>query len=460
MNRTVNFLKYRFIMFALSLLLIAGGISSIIVRGGLNYGIDFKAGLNQRIQIAPVAFLLSYTGEGTAVLRIEAGALTVSVQGPQGDESYRFPFEEYTTMGSVADEISQIPRLRVDLSASRTADSRRIISLNFPLNIVEESIAVNFEVIDQNGIFAPIEDVREALAADIPNPQIQIVGAPVRQEFSIRVEDSEGAKNFSEDMSQRIQTSLLNAFGREQVIVNQTDYVGPSFSQALGEQSAILGTFALGLILIYIWVRFQLAYAVSAIAALVHDILVMIGFIGAFQIELSTATIAAILTIIGYSLNDTIVIFDRVRENTNLLRDSDRRTIINTSISQSISRTLMTSITTLLAVIPIYIFGSGVIKDFALSLIIGIVVGTYSSIYIASPIFLGWMNAVTARHKARDAKKFGIQPSPGDKKKPETPKEESDLPVDEKKATTSSPEVVRKQPRRSHGTKKKRKKRR
>ncbi len=230
-------------------------------------------------------------------------------------------------------------------------------------------------------------DMREVLG-DIDGTQIQSIGTADTSEFIIKVPETEGTDNFSAQMSARIEEDLGSAFGAGKIQVLQTDYVGPSFSQQLASQTFLLGSFALALILVYVWFRFKFAFAISAIAALVHDVLFMLGVIGAFQMEVSTATIAAVLTIIGYSLNDTIVIFDRVRENLHIMREKDVEKVVNTSISQSLSRTLVTSLTTLLAVGAIFIFGSGAIKSFALNLIIGIFVGTYSSIFIASPIFL------------------------------------------------------------------------
>ena len=153
----------------------------------------------------------------------------------------------------------------------------------------------------------------------------------------------------------------------------------------------------MALILLYIWVRFKLNYAVSAIVAVFHDVLFLLGFIGAFQLEFSTATIAAVLTIIGYSLNDTIVIFDRIRENTRIVKDTSFRELINISVTQSMSRTLITSFTTLIAVVAILIFASGTIQTFALSLVVGILVGTYSSIFVASPVLLAWHDKVVSK---------------------------------------------------------------
>jgi preprotein translocase subunit SecF len=156
--------------------------------------------------------------------------------------------------------------------------------------------------------------------------------------------------------------------------------------------------------MVYIWFRFRLGFAVSAITALAHDVLIMLGFIGTLGLEVSTTTIAAVLTIIGYSLNDTIVVFDRIRENQGFLKGDRFDNIVNTSITQSLSRTIITSLTTLMAVAALYVFGTGAIKDFALNLIVGILVGTYSSIFIASPVLLGWTNAA----QKRKAKKSGV----------------------------------------------------
>jgi preprotein translocase subunit SecF len=179
----------------------------------------------------------------------------------------------------------------------------------------------------------------------------------------------------------------------------------------LGEQAVWLVVVAFTLIFIYILFRFRIAFAVGAILALVHDIAIMLGVLGTLQFEISTATIAAVLTIVGYSLNDTIVIFDRIRENETLMRDSDFELVINTSITQSLSRTVITSLTTLLAVFAIYIFSTSSIKTFALSLMIGVVVGTYSSMFVAAPTVLLWRLLRTRRSTRAGAAAPGVAPA-------------------------------------------------
>lgn len=219
------------------------------------------------------------------------------------------------------------------------------------------------------------------------NPQIQ-TARDESGRFIIRIADDSGVADFQQITTQSVSGILSSEF--ESVEIVSEEYIGSSFAAGLATQTIWLTLIALALILLYVWIRFKLNYAVSAVAAVFHDVLLLLGFIGAFQLEFSTATIAAILTIIGYSLNDTIVIFDRIRENVRITKDMSFKEVINQSISQSLSRTLITSFTTLLAVTAILIFAIGTIQVFALSLVVGIVVGTYSSIFVASPILLSW----------------------------------------------------------------------
>ena len=178
----------------------------------------------------------------------------------------------------------------------------------------------------------------------------------------------------------------IEALGLGQI--EGSDLVSPAQSIYLRWQTWVLSFFVLLLILLYIWYRFQLRYAIAAIIALLHDTLILIGVIGAFRLDFSSTTVAAVLTVIGYSLNDTIVVFDRIRENRATMHTSNLRDIVDYSVTATLSRTLITSLTTLLSVLAIFLFAYGSVRLFALELIIGIVVGTYSSIYIASSLVL------------------------------------------------------------------------
>jgi preprotein translocase subunit SecF len=248
-------------------------------------------------------------------------------------------------------------------------------------------------------------DVRDTLE-EYPGSTVQRAGAPEDNRFVIRVRDDGSQENFQRVVTNNVLDLLRQEFAPSTVEELESSYVGPRFSQDLTQQAILLTLFAMVLILAYLWFRFRLGYALASISALAHDVLIMLGIIGTFQFEVSTATIAAVLTIIGYSLNDTIVIFDRVRENEGLLRESSFRSIINTSITQSLSRTIITSLTTLLAVAAIFVFATGQIQLFALKLMLGVVVGTYSSIFVASPVLLAWHTSEKARKKRKDVEKY------------------------------------------------------
>ena len=163
------------------------------------------------------------------------------------------------------------------------------------------------------------------------------------------------------------------------------DYVGPQVSKELADAGILALVYAMGGILIYIVIRFTLKFAIGAIAAILHDVIITVGFFSVFDIEIDLTVLAAVLAVIGYSLNDTIVVFDRIRENFRLLRkDQLPITIINRSLNQTLSRTLVTSGTTLLVVMALFLLGGEMIRGFSTALAIGIVIGTYSSIYVAS----------------------------------------------------------------------------
>ncbi len=175
------------------------------------------------------------------------------------------------------------------------------------------------------------------------------------------------------------------------ITLRRVEFVGPQIGDELREDGGLAMLLALAGILIYVTLRFEFRFSVGAIIALIHDVIITVGFFAITQVEFNLTILAAILAIIGYSLNDTIVVFDRVRENFLKLRKASAEASINTSINQTLSRTLMTSLTTLLVLIALFIFGGEVIHGFSLAMIIGVVIGTYSSIYVASSslLFMG-----------------------------------------------------------------------
>jgi preprotein translocase subunit SecF len=394
-KKVINFTKIRYYMFALSLLLIIGGIAGIIALGGFNLSIDFQPGLSQRVQIADEGMSLTYSGNDDVTFDVVAGNIVVTSRNVNGVVTETFSKEAYSTMGALAEGLNTRTAIEAELiTGAQTPVTAVVTGLALPYEITEVPVYLNVANTESAG-YLMIDDVRTALSSmDIA--QVQVVGDEMAQEFQIRVSaETEGEKD---KLESTISQLLRDTFGSHSVVVKGSDYVGPKFSAALSTSAFLVVVVALLLILAYIWFRFKLAYALSALSALVHDVLIMLGFIAIFRLEVSTTTIAAVLTIIGYSLNDTIVVFDRIRENMVSIKGKPFEYVINKSITQSLSRTLITSLTTLLAVIPLYIFATGAIKLFALNLIFGIVVGTYSSIFIASPVLMGLMKRLKAKN--------------------------------------------------------------
>lgn len=173
----------------------------------------------------------------------------------------------------------------------------------------------------------------------------------------------------------------------DELFIENSTYIGPSIGDLLKKNAMkALGIAAVGM-LVYIIIRFEWMSAIAAILALLHDVLMMLAFYGLFHIQINSPFIAAILTVVGYSINNTIVIYDRVRENKRLMKKVRLNELINTSIRQTMSRTIMTSLTTAAAILPLYVMGGSAIKEFLLPLLIGVVGGTYSSIFIATPLY-------------------------------------------------------------------------
>ena len=222
--------------------------------------------------------------------------------------------------------------------------------------------------------------------ADLADAVVQTFGAAT--DIVVRVPPREGEE---EESSAELSTVVLQALqqGVEgEVVMRRVEFVGPQVGEELAEQGILAVVYALIGIFLYVMMRFQWRFSAGAVAALVHDVLITMGIISLVHVEFDLTVVAALLAVIGYSLNDTIVLFDRIRENFPRMRKSSPLQVVNTSVNQTLARTLMTSGTTLLVLIALFIFGGEIIHAFAFTLIVGIVVGTYSSIYVASSTLL------------------------------------------------------------------------
>ncbi len=227
---------------------------------------------------------------------------------------------------------------------------------------------------------ADLKAIREALEANgFDRASVQYFGTS--REVLIRLAPREGGNRST--LGDEI-LQILQKVSDGKVEMRRVEFVGPQVGEELREDGGLAMLYALFGILIYVAFRFEYRFAVASIIALVHDVLITLGFFALTQMEFDLTVLAAVLAIIGYSLNDTIVVFDRIRENFRKLRKGSPEEVVNTSINQTLSRTIITSLTTLLVLFALYFLGGEIIHSFAVALIVGVVVGTYSSIYVAS----------------------------------------------------------------------------
>lgn len=250
---------------------------------------------------------------------------------------------------------------------------------------------LNFGIDFRGGILIEIKTEGPANVAELRDTvgglglgeiQVQEFGAP--DDVLIRVQQQDGAEA---EQLQAINI-LKDALGDQVTEYRRTEFVGPTVGAELISSAIWAVVLAIGAILIYIWFRFEWQFGVGAVVALTHDVVTTIGLFAVTQLEFNLATVAAILTIAGYSINDTVVIYDRVREELRRYKKLDMPALLNLAANRTLSRTFMTSVTTLIALVALAVFGGAIIRDFALAMIWGVIIGTYSSVFIAVPVLL------------------------------------------------------------------------
>lgn len=403
MRRAFDVLRWRYLAMAASGIFILVGIVLFFVLG-FNTGIDFGSGYSERVQIAPLGFTVTYTGPESAVLSVEDGFLVLTLRGSEGVRSFSFNVSDYPSSSDVAAAMEKYGVETAVVSEQKTANL--VSGFGYPSRLSSSPFRVNFST---DTVDVTIEDIREALSG-LGSVNVQTVGD--KNEGIYQVKMTVGENESQNSAEAKVNNLLAAAFGAENIVVMQSDFVGPKFSSSLFRDSLIGLAIALVLIMLYVAIRFRFAYAVSSIIALFHDVLAMLSFILIFRLEVSATTVAAVLTIIGYSINNTIVIFDRVRENIkndkSISKDVDA--IIALSVRQSLTRTVMTSLTTLVAIVPLAVFGSGDIQAFAINLTWGIIAGAYSSNFLA-PAFLHYFNRllpVDVEKEKKDEEEYAL----------------------------------------------------
>ncbi|MEX0906824.1 MAG: protein translocase subunit SecF [Gemmatimonadota bacterium] len=251
-----------------------------------------------------------------------------------------------------------------------------------------------------------VSDIRDVVEQAVPGAQISAFGDA--DEFLIRTPI--GTQGDATAPAVAVTAALEAAFGSDRVTVVRTEAVSGKVGSELQGKALLAILTSLGATLIYLAFRFEWRFAVAAVIATVHDMLVALGLLAVLRVEVSLATVAAVLTIVGYSLNDTIVVFDRVRENLKTGRRQDLLSVLNRSINETLPRTVLTSGTTLTTLLALFLFGSGVVRDFSMILLVGIAVGTYSSIFVASPALFEIEQRVP--HDTKPARRARPTPKP------------------------------------------------
>lgn len=227
----------------------------------------------------------------------------------------------------------------------------------------------------------PLEDIRTTIA-DAGYEHAVVVQFGSETDILVRL-----AQGYSDDLGPNLVATLQKDFSGT-IELRRIEFVGPQVGEELKEQGGLAMLMALGFVMIYIALRFQFKFSVGAVTALIHDVIITLGLFSILQIDFDLTVLAAVLAVIGYSLNDTIVVADRIRENFRKIRKGTAESVIDSSLTETLARTLVTSLTTLLVLIALFVFGGELIHSFAIALIAGVVVGTYSSIYVAANILL------------------------------------------------------------------------
>ena len=374
-NTNFDFLGKKWPFIILSLILTAVGLVSLAVRGGPRYGIDFRGGALVKVMFA----------ERPPVEKVRAalsGKLPVDVQ-----EEYGKPED---IIGTDVREDTALQQARQTIADSLMSAFAQQASGKYNINAA--------------GVSALADALRDPLAAaSIPMSDQQLHDL-AQSIIDYRTQHSGLIRNLDELSSVKgVTPQVLNvvkqvAYSVPFAIVG-TEVVGPKIGAELQRKAILAVLYALGGMLVYIAFRFEWIYGLAAVIAVFHDTIITIGLFSIFNKELSLTVVAALLTLVGYSMNDTIVTFDRIRENLKIMRREALEPLINRSVNQTLSRTVLTSGLTLLTALALLFFGGQVLNGFSFALVCGIIVGTYSSVFIASPILIFWHNFLERRKR-------------------------------------------------------------
>ena len=382
MKKLIQFSKFFPVAVILSAVIIISGIISVTTRG-INFGLDFKPGMIEEIKISNTVLEVTYNGTATVSLDVTENGVDVVVSGiGEENRTESISFDSVSTVSELAAKINSVNGVSAHIKKEQALPSGGVyVTSGASKNLGENPLRL-FVADESSTVTA--DDIRAALK-DFSSVDVKEVGSDTERAFQIRMGvTGEESKTMQGDANK----ALTDTFGADKIAISKSDFIGAQYSQSLIRDSILLVLATLVLIFIYSAIRFHWDFALAAVIAIIHDALIMVSFISFIQMEFSTTTLAAILTIIGYSINATVVILDRVRSDIKVVEAKTFKEILNSALSSTLSRSIITTLTTLFAVLALFFFTTGTIHDFSLALTVGLISGCYSSIFIAGAFIL------------------------------------------------------------------------
>src|SRR5713226_8465499 len=370
-NTNFDFLGKKWPFIIASLVLTVAGLTSIAMKGGIKYGIDFRGGAMMYVKFS-----------GPPPLDKIRSSLSAKIPGG---------IDVQSLTGANANEVIISTELKDEKALEQT---RGTMVSTLDATFGQQTGKLDFNNATRESLPSRLREPLQRAGVALSEQQLQQVVSDI---LAFRNSPPQSGLISSFDQLSTVSgvnANIINVLKQECYLgpftVRQVEVVGPKVATDLWKQAIEATLFALGGMLVYIWFRFEWIYGVGAVIAVFHDTIITIGFFSLFDKEISLTVIAALLTLVGYSMNDTIVIFDRIRENLKIYRREALDSLINKSVNQTLSRTILTSGLTFMTVLALFLFGGSVLHGFSFALVVGILIGTYSSVFIASPIVLFW----------------------------------------------------------------------
>ncbi len=377
-NTNIDFLGKKGIFIGASLVLTAVGLVSWIGKGGLKYGIDFTGGANIVARFAskpPVDKIRS------AISAKIPGELSVQEVAGENEVIIGTPIK-----GDVALQ-QETKVIRETLEATFGAGGDKLDLNNTSVQALTDKL--------RDPMQAASVALSEQQLRELATAIMSFKNTPPRSGLLSSFDQLNGVPG----VTPQVLTVIKAQCNLAQFSIRSAEVVGPKIGAELKNKAVLATLYALGGMLIYLAFRFELSYGLAAVLAVFHDVIITLGLFSLFDKEISLNVVAALLTLVGYSMNDTIVVFDRIRETLKMARKELNPQIVNDSINQTLSRTILTSGLTFISSLALLLFGGPVLNGFAFALVVGIIVGTYSSIFIASPILIFWHDYIQSRKK-------------------------------------------------------------